>query len=181
MADDIDEELIQGVRQWIYKATGLDRKRIIPADDPGERPKLPYIMVDLIQFDDQVGQDELEGGCDTLGRPTVVARGYRRATVTLQGYGVGSAQLITKAALRLNNPSILELMQTNNFSARPINPATDISELASNEIEKRFAKDFELQYLLRDTDPEVLVEPTTFTFDMTYEPGSLLDTLTITC
>jgi hypothetical protein len=181
---DIDEALIQGVRSWIFAATALAKTKIIPADDPNARPALPYIEVSLIQFDEQIGVDELEQSTTTAGNPAVVARGMRRATVSLQGYGTGSAQLIMKAALRLRNPSIMDLMLTNNFHVRDLSPITDVSALASNEIEKRFAKDFELQYLLRDTDPEDLIEPTTFVFAMTYdsiEIADLVDTLTITC
>jgi hypothetical protein len=62
----------------------------------------------------------------------------------------------------------------------------DISILASNEIEKRFAKDFELQYLLVDTDPEVMTELATIEVGLTLERyddhvDALIDTLTITC
>ena len=91
-----------------------------------------------------------------------------------------------QASLALRRPAMIQIMCDAGFSLRAISPMLDISILASNEIEKRFAKDFELQYLLVDTDPEVMTELATIEVGLTLERyddhvDALIDTLTITC
>lgn len=180
------EPIIQALREWIYQTTGLDREKIIPADDPFTRPTLPYIMIDINSLDDPGGTDEQIGGINSSDQPIVTVRGFRTGNITVFGYGPSSADLIMQAAGRLVYPSILQLMCDNGFSLRPISPLLDVSTLLSNQIEKRFAKDFELQYLLVDTDPEVLTELSTIEVGLTLERyddevNALIDTLTINC
>lgn len=51
------EPIIQGLREWLYRTTKIDRERIIPADDAGVRPKLPYFTVDIATLDNPGGTD----------------------------------------------------------------------------------------------------------------------------
>ena len=180
------EPIIQGLREWIHKTTGLDRVNVIPVDDPFPRPPLPYITIDLIGLDDDGGTDEAIGGIDAGDRPIVTARGFRMTQATITGHGLSTADMIMKASLDLVKPSILALMKKHNFSVRPISPLIPLPVLLSDKIEKRFAKDFQLQYLLVDTDPEVLLEVQTIEAELTVSNtdsalSDLLDTLIINC
>jgi len=180
------EPIIQGLREWIHLTTKLDRLKIIPVDDPFPRPQKPYITIDLPVLDDDGGTDEAIGGIDTSDRPIVTGRGFRTTQATITGHGESTADLIMKASLDLVKPSILALMRTNNFSLRPISPLIAVPTLLSDKREKRFAKDFQLQYLLMDTDPEVLLEVATIEVGLTLANtdsalSDLLDTLIINC
>lgn len=180
------EPILQGLREWIYKSTRLDRVQIIPADDPFVRPALPYFMIDISQIDETIGTDELIYGVNAADNPTAAARGFRMGQITVNGYGPSAGDLLMQASLALRRPAMIKIMCDAGFSLRPISPMLDISLLASNEIEKRFAKDFELQYLLVDTDPEVLTELQTIEVGLTLERydddiAALIDSLIITC
>ena len=180
------EPIIQALREWLFQTTKLDRLQIIPADEDGVRPELPYLTIDIVHLDDPGGTDELLGGTDTKGRPIAYGRGFRQGQITVNGYGPSSADLIMQASVQLTHPRILRLMCDRGFSLRPISPLLDLSELVSTKIEKRFAKDFSLQYLLVDEDPEVLVEMMQLEVELTLERtednvDALIDTLTITC
>lgn len=180
------EPIIQALREWLYMTTKIDRERIIPADDAFVRPALPYLVVVVSHLDAAHGTDESIHGINAADKPTVSGRGFRTGQVTINGYGPSSADLIMQASLQLVHPAMLKHMNAQGFSLRPIGPLVDLSALVSNEIEKRFAKDFELQYLLIDTDPEVMVEMTTLEAALTLERSedhvdALVDTLTITC
>lgn len=57
-----EELILQGARAWL-KATGsrggLTDAQVIPADDKGPRPSMPYLTLKLTASDIQVGEDEL--------------------------------------------------------------------------------------------------------------------------
>ena len=179
------EPIIQGLREWLYQTTKVDRIQIIPADDPFVRPELPYLMVDIANLDSTQGTDETIYGINAADSPTARGRGFRLGQITVNGFGVETADLIMQAGVQLAHPRIMRLQKERGFSLRPISPLLDISTLVSDVIEKRFAKDFELQYLLVDTDPEVLVELKNVEVELTLEReeddvDALIDTLTIT-
>lgn len=190
--DDVGEQLRQGIRAWLFEATGLSKDRIVLADLYANRPELPYLMVDLESFDLAIGPEERLNSISSDDNPQVSVRGMRRGTVTINGYGRGSANLVIQAGFNLRKPSVKQAVSENNLSIRPIGPLQDISVLVDERIEKRFAKPFELQYLLVDADPEELVEPTDFEFDATFEssvqepsgapgPGDIVELFTIQC
>lgn len=55
------ENILQACREWLKasaKAGGLTDSQVIPADDDGPRPPLPYLTVKLTTIDVSVGVDE---------------------------------------------------------------------------------------------------------------------------
>lgn len=180
------DNIMQGLRTWLFKATKVDRARILAQDTPFVRPELPYFVIHLPELDEDGGTDELISGVDDNDKPIATAQGFRTGVVTVNGYGPSSADLLQQASLYLRRPSVIQIMCDAGFSLRPLSPMVDVSELLSDEIEKRFAKDFQLQYLLRDSDPEVLIELNNIEVGITLEReddhvDALIDTLIITC
>jgi hypothetical protein len=83
-------DILEGVRQWHRTALGWTvaeaRLRVIPADDKGTRPPLPYLTVKVLTQGIRVGRAErLEGVCDTLA---VVAGGVEDDVYALTVDGV---------------------------------------------------------------------------------------------
>jgi hypothetical protein len=52
------EHILQTAREWIKSAAGLTDDQVIPADDKGPRPELPYVTVKVTAHDIQIGEDE---------------------------------------------------------------------------------------------------------------------------
>lgn len=180
------EPIMQGIRSWLNVSTGVDKAKILAVDTPFVRPELPYFTVSLPQLDETVGLDEAVQGLTSSDAPIETAQGFRLGVVTVNGYGPSSADLLMQASLYLRRASVITRMHAAGFSLRPIAPMVDVSALLNDRIEKRFAKDFQLQYLLRDLDPEALIELTNISVGLTLERyvahiDALIDTLTITC
>lgn len=51
------EGVIQGVRAWLKAAVGLTDAQVIPGDDKGPRPPLPYLVVTPLEDDAPAGED----------------------------------------------------------------------------------------------------------------------------
>lgn len=57
----LDEQVLQSCRDWLKAAAtsaGLTDAQVIPADDDGPRPPLPFLTVKLTASDIEVGEDE---------------------------------------------------------------------------------------------------------------------------
>lgn len=181
------ENILQAVREWFKSAIALTDAQIIPADDKGTRPPLPYLTVKVITADIPLGTDELirevNGVTDV---PTVRSRGLRFATVSINGFGADTAGMIEVATLRLGYDSILRQLADAGLAV--INRGagvTDLSVLIDTEIEPRFQRDFEISYSVLDTDAEDLVEATEARVDLTLEdlendPDPLVTQIVIT-
>lgn len=163
------ETILQAVRSWFKTALGITDSQIIPADDKGPRPALPYLTVKVITADIPVGTDEtireLNPATDV---PTVRGRGHRSGTVSVQGFGADSAGWMEVAALRLRYDSIQRLLSDAGIAV--INRGggvSDISALVDTEIEARYVRDFEISYTVLDTDAEDLTEAARVEYDVT--------------
>ena len=165
------ETILQAVRSWFKSSLGLTDLQIIPADDKGPRPPIPYLTVKVIVADIAVGVDE-EVREFTVGTeiPTVRARGIRSGTVSVQGFGSDSAGWLEVGALRLKYETIQRALTDAGLTVinRP-GGVTDVSPLIDNEIEPRFLREFEISYSVIDTDAEELVEATRVEYEVTLE------------
>ena len=157
--------ITQTVRDWFKAALGLTDSQIIPADDKGPRPPLPYLTVKVITADIPVGVDESIREATTV--PTVRGRGHRSGSVSVQGFGEDSAGWLEVAALRLRYDSIQRLLCDAGITV--INRGggvSDISALVDTEIEPRYLREFEISYSVLDTDAEDLIEAARVEYDV---------------
>lgn len=154
------EDLLQGTREWLKVVVpGLTDDQVIPADDKGPRPELPYLTVRIAPHDQpRHVRDERLTGTDGGGAPIVSIRGHRQAVAALQGFGVEAAEWLMLASLKLGLPEVQAQLDASGFDVVPLaGGITDISELIDTEIEGRYARDFDLHYVV-ETDPETQVE-----------------------
>lgn len=141
----MNETILQAVRGWVQLATGLPSDRVIPADDAGVRPGLPYITVNLTTAGIGVGEDEeqFSGASGSLVSRVV---GQRRATVTLNAYGRAGADLLEACQLTLRTPAVRAHLDAQRITVEDAGATMDVSELVDTRREKRFVKEFFLAY-----------------------------------
>lgn len=135
----------------------LTELQVIPANDGGVRPTLPYLTINVSVIGAQVGQDEDLPGTDGGGNPTMRHRGERRATVSVQGFGARTAGWLTSAVLRLRADAIKAIVDTAGLSINGWTPLQKVSGLVDTSIEARFSQDFTVDYNIT-TAPEAQTE-----------------------
>lgn len=165
------ETILQTVRAWFKTALSLTDAQIIPADDKGPRPPLPYLTVKVTTADIAVGFDEqvreLNPATDV---PTVRGRGHRSGTVSVQGYGSITSGWLEVATLRLQRDTIQRLLCDAGITVIPPGGGvSDLSALVDTEIEPRYLREFEIGYSVIDTDAEDLIEAARVEYDVTLE------------
>lgn len=151
------ETILQAVRSWVLLATSLPAIKVIPADDYGTRPALPYITVTLTAFDLPVGHDE-QLLTTLAGKLRERVRGDRRAVVSLNAYGKAGADLLALCNASLAKTSVQGKLGEAKITLMPAGPSLDLSSLVDTRIEKRFVKDFEVVYAFetsQETIPHV--------------------------
>lgn len=165
------EAITQAVREWYKSALALTDAQIIPADDKGPRPPLPYLTVKVIVADIPTATDEpIREMTDITEIPTIRMRGQRSGTVSVQGFGADSYGWIEVATLRLGYDTIQRALCDAGLTV--INRGggiTDLSALIDTEIEPRFLREYEIGYSVIDTDAEELIEAASVQIDLTLE------------
>lgn len=139
------ESLLQAARAWVLLATSLPTGQVIPTDDEGTRPPLPYITVALSMFDLEQGHDEQVLSVEA-GKLKEAIRGDRRATLTLNAYGKRGADLLALCHVSLRQRVVQDHLDKARITLTPVGQTQDISHLVDTAIEKRFVKDFYLDY-----------------------------------
>lgn len=148
------ESLLQAVRNWVLLATSLSALRVIPTDDHGTRPELPYITVSLTTFDLELGHDEQVLSVDG-GELVEQIRGDRRASVSLNAYGKRGADLLALCHVSLSQTVIKQHLHDARITLTSAGQTQDISSLVDTSIEKRFVKDFYLDYAFETAATEI--------------------------
>lgn len=152
----LHEHIIQGTRRWLKLACSITDEQVVVGDTDQVRPDKPYLTVKLIVEDTPVGQDEQLQKEDNDGVQRHVMRGARRATASVQGFGVETADWLTLAYISLENPLVRAQLDEDELSIRSMTGTNDISEKIGTEFEKRFSRDFEILYGIETTEgPEV--------------------------
>lgn len=176
----VREDILQGVRTWLKSSESLTDAQVIPADDDGPRPPLPYVTVKVLMADEEIGEDELIEGLDGDSLPEVKVRGERRATVSVQGFGTAAQEWLSSALLKRRLPSIQNVLIGVGLTLNPLSSLRDISRLLDTAIEARVALDLDVTYRLEsdtESETEALSVVSTLTFDG--EPSDLTTSTTV--
>jgi hypothetical protein len=102
------EELLQAIRGWLMAGTSLTDLQVIPADDKGPRPALPYVTVKVLAADIPIGRD--------------AKRSIEVVVVTVTGGAEG-----TEYELEVNGETISHTRTADDTDATV---ATELAELA---------------------------------------------------
>lgn len=149
----ISDQILIGVRGWIKLGAGVANDRVVPADDSGTRPDLPYLTVRLFVQDIPTQWDEPTRSVNqTSGDLDENVVGHRRGTVQIDGYGRGADDLISLASLSLTETRVKQYLAEQKLTVQPAGGINDLSTLVDDEIEKRFTKDFTILYAVTRSD-----------------------------
>lgn len=151
------ERILQAFRQALAACLGIDLDKVIPANDRGARPALPYITVHVTVPGAVVGTDADVLGVDDEGAPIVRTVGIRRASVSVQGFGRQAGDWLETFVLELERAPAAAVWREHQLTVDPIGQPADISQLVSTGIEARWLVEFEVQYRIASR-PDVLVE-----------------------
>lgn len=150
----VSEAILQATRAWLKAATGLPDEKVIPSDDKGPRPALPYLTVKVIVSDVPVGHDEQRRGLDGSGNPVVHILGQRRATLSIQGFGAATSESLAMANLKLLDPSTRDTLRIAGVSLRALGGLTDISRVVDTAFEARFLREYDVAYRISSAPVE---------------------------
>lgn len=157
---DIAESLLQDIMDWVELVTSLPHGRVIPVDDGGTRPALPYIDVKLMGLDNEIGSDETVYGVNSQDDLVAAVEGDREGTLTLNAYGRKGAELLAQCTASLRFPIVKRFMRDRKLAIRSAGATQDLSQLVADEREKRYAHDYFVGYSIRreQAEPEPHVE-----------------------
>lgn len=175
------ETILQAARAWHIAATGLDVGKVIPADDKGTRPALPYLTI-RVGVIAGVGSDERREHAS--GRRIIA---QKRATVTVQAFGKfgdGIEELLEAPSLALADLAIIAANDAAGLTIERIGPILDVPALLDTAIECRKSRDYAVTFKLAGTavSPVALVNvgvTVTYTDTEGADPTPLVDTFTV--
>lgn len=156
-------ELYRAVRGWLMAAVSpaLTNDQVIPADDKGTRPDLPYMTIKLTALHQRVGEDEQSVEVVDEGEPgervELTVTGARRAVLQVRGFGEEPGDWLAAAELALSDPQVLMGLAALNVGVRSLGGLIDLATLIDTKIEARWSQDFELTYQLRSRREALVV------------------------
>lgn len=159
----IQLELYRAVRAWLKAAVSpaLTDDQVIPADDKGTRPPLPYMTVKLTTLHQRQGEDEVGVEVVDAGEPgervDLTVTGARRAVLQVRGFGEEPGDWLAAAELALSDPQVLMGLAALNVGVRSLGGLIDLAQLIDTKIEARWSQDFELTYQLRSRREALVV------------------------
>ena len=143
----IDDQILIAAREWLIEATDLPSDQVIPADDSGTRPELPYITVQILTSDiPDAWEEQILSVDEVTGDLLQNIIGYRTGSLQIDGYGRGAYEQIVDARLGLKLTHIRRGIRDAGLAIRPEGGINDLSTLVDDEIEKRFSADFAIAY-----------------------------------
>lgn len=160
------DDILNGVRAWFVAAipaltdtpaSASSPNQIIHADAKGGRPSLPYLTVKVTVGDGTVGTDEVRHADTGPGASTWRVRGERFATVSLQGHDTADTTTtsgwLEDAVLRITRPDVEAVIDAAGLSVITTGSVLDVSDLLDSQIERRYQRDLEVRYAVRDSGP----------------------------
>lgn len=149
-------ELQQAARQLVIQVGGAPDDKAILSGDKGPKPAKPYVTVRVTSLGPPRGPAErvhgvtLDGddpGDWSLALPNSKMRERREPTISLQGYGTGSAVWLDTLQINLDSVASLAVQAEHHVSALLQAPVTDLSALLDTAEEQRFSLELRLRHL----------------------------------
>ena len=160
----IQLDILRAVRAWLKAAVSpaLTNDQVIPADDKGTRPALPYMTVKLTTLHQRMGEDERGVEVVDAGEPgervDLTVTGARRAVLQLRGFGDAAGDWLAAAELALGDPQVVMSLANAGIGARSLGGIIDVAQLLDTKIEARWSQDYEITYMLRSRREAPAVE-----------------------
>jgi|SaaInlStandDraft_4_1057021.scaffolds.fasta_scaffold48823_2 hypothetical protein len=124
--------------------------QVVFADQPHERPDLPYLTIDVTSPGAANGHDEQIDGLTGGGAPTKTPKGRRTATISIQGYGEDTAEWLEELRLSMTLADAvadtLEAAGYPRFGFFTDGPLTNVGQLLDTENEHRYGLDVFVHY-----------------------------------
>lgn len=140
------ETILQAVRAWHTSVTGLASGAVIPEDDKGTRPTLPYLTVRVGPIV-VIGTDEYREHAN--GRRMY---GVRRVTIAVSAFGKQSHALeeyLDGAALALASRSIRDALDAAGVSIERVGPIVSVPVLRDTTIERHYVREYAITFAIR--------------------------------
>ena len=178
----IRTDLEDGLISWLTlagAAAGIPNadEAVIPADEDGERPDLPYLVVRVLVYDVPFGEDD--EFVDDATPPVFRGRGQRSATVSVNAFGADAEAWLERAVFTLRYPAIKANLTAAGLAVEPVGGLNNLSSLLDDRTQVRFQRDFTVAYERTPevTDTDALVELAVVEHEDTFVSGPAPDRL----
>lgn len=137
------ETVLQAARdvcQALATGTTLTDTQVIPADDPGSRPPVPYLTVKIPSIVQQ-GTTERR---DKWATGTTLARHHNGgflASVSIQGFGTGTDEWMERIRLHLDSYAAQVIETASGVSFAYCTDVLDVAAMLDTSIEPRYSMD----------------------------------------
>lgn len=174
------EDILQAVRSWAKAradSSALTDSQVIPSDDEGGRPALPYMTVLVAVSGIRIGRDETIYGVDGGDNPTYRVQGERKGSVTLHGFGSDSEEWLEALILAVHDPeAVADLHASGIVLGAPVAGVRDLPRMMNANREQHYVAEFPVTYRVvgpTRTSPAFDTPPVELTEISSTEPDSL--------
>jgi hypothetical protein len=151
----MDETAIKSaLRAWVRKASGLNDKKVIWSEQSQPRLEAPFITMRLGDFIPLGSADEVTQEYDPLAPPgsgdtpgeeiTITVNGRRSVSLSVQVFGAGAQQTLSKVQTSLGLPSVKEGLEAVGVSVYDIGEVQNVTGLLETVFEPRALTNFSL-------------------------------------
>lgn len=163
MALTLSDQILAKVRGWLLEITDLTADQIVPADDSGPRPDLPYVTIQVLTSDILAAHAERSYEEDEVTGDLVESvRAHYTGSIQLDGYGRSAYDYIARAGRMLRSTQSVDYLRGEKITLRLTGGINDLSALVDDEIEARFQRDLFFGYTLVDSPSEHPIETETY-------------------
>lgn len=173
----VESDLVQEVRLLFQRlvqpsGTALTDYQVIPADDAGPRPDLPYLTVRVSDVVQEGEADVIQGedGDDWTAR----TRTWHRALCSVNAFGAEAADWLREFLIKLQLPATVEYTEDESIAIRPMGAMRNLTALLDTGMEPRHQQDLDLAFALLMPSADVDSAPgleTVVLDDLEEEPG----------
>ena len=132
------DDLLTIVRTYVQNTSGLT---VIPDDDAGPRPALPYITVGQVTSNNEVtfGERFVDDGVEKI-------RAHMSGVLQLDAYGQAGHEALFNVQVQRHSTAAKAYMYDKGLTFHPDGGVNDLSELVDDTIEKRWQQDYAYEY-----------------------------------